>query len=73
MPQTVHMALEWVGVLAIVAIGLEGAHAVVRKKIQRISDTEKNAMAAKHVLQAITEFKQNHPEIAALYHKATGE
>lgn len=68
----VHTALEFIGVAALIAVGFTGVHALVNRAVTKASDTAKEAMAAKHVLQAIAEFRTNHPEIVALYDKTTG-
>lgn len=68
----VHTALELLGVATLIVVGFTGAHTMVKQAVAKVSETVKDGMAAKHVMQAITEFKANHPEIAALYDKATG-
>lgn len=68
----IHLALEILGVAALITVGFTGAHVMIASAITKVSETVKDGMAVKHVLQAIAEFKTNHPEIAALYDKATG-
>jgi hypothetical protein len=61
------LPLSIVGAGAIVMLGAAGAVAMTKAAIAKVSATVKDGMAAKHVVQAIAEFKTNHPEIAALY------
>lgn len=64
-----HLVAEFLGVAVFFAVMYAGVHAIARHAITKTSDTLKNAMAAKHVKQAINEFKANHPDIAAMYTK----
>lgn len=66
-PQILVIPLAWIGVCAIVMLGFAGTLALVKGAVAKVETTVKSAMAANHVMQAIAEFKTNHPEIAALY------
>lgn len=61
------LPLAIVGIGALVMLGFAGAVTMVKGAIAKVSATVKDGMAAKHVVQAIAEFKTNHPEIAKLY------
>lgn len=67
----IHPALEIIGVATLIMVGFAGAYAIVKSAVAKVSTTVKDGMAAKHVVQAIAEFKVNHPDIAALYDKVT--
>lgn len=65
----IQTALMWFGGASLAGIGVVGGHAIIKKAITAVGNDIKEGMAAKHVTQAIAEFKANHPEIAALYNK----
>jgi hypothetical protein len=63
----IEVPLSIIGIGALVMLGLAGTEVMVKGAIAKVSATVKDGMAAKHVVQAIAEFKTNHPEIAKLY------